>query len=682
MSNLIRLFFTGFLAIVLFSISGCVDLTFDEPPLEGEDPGLTANTTIAQLKARLVPPASFAAIEDEVIIKGVVVADDRSGNFYQNFILQDETGGIEVRHSIANAYNFFPIGREIYIKCKGLVLGNNNGITQLGGYTYSENGAIRLGNIVNTSASIFRGKKGVEPAPKVKALNALTAGDISTLVKFENVEFATADTAEYFADAAGQRTLNRTLQDCNGNTITVRTSGFATFAVDLTPRGKGSITGIYTVFGTTKQLFIRELTDVQMNDPRCGSGGGGTGGDIVSIASVRTLFTGGASSGPAGKSIEGVVISDRAAGNLDGRNLVIQDGTAGIAVRFTATHNFSIGERVEVAVGGLELSEFRGLLQVNNVPAGAAVSKGAGTLPTPRIATVAQVNANQEAWESTLVKIEGATLSGGTSGTYNGSVNINDGSGSLVMFTRSAATFSGQSYPSGTVSVTGIVSQFDTPQLIIRTQADVTGSGGGGGGGTGDLLSITEVRALFSGSTTSAPANKQIRGVVTSDRVNNNWTTRNLVIQQGNAGIVVRFTADHTFNTGDSLVINIGGMEISEFNGLLQLNNVPNANASRVGAGTLPTPRTATIAEILANRENWESTLVRISGATFTQGGTYSGSKNITDGNGTLAVFTRTAASFAMTAVPASTQTVTITGIVAQFNDVQLNIRNLSDVVQ
>lgn len=678
MSNFLRLIFTGFVATSLLALSGCVDLTFDEPPLEGEDPGLTENTTIAQLKARLVPPATFAAIEDEIIIKGVVVADDRSGNFYQNFVLQDETGGIEVRHSIANAYNFFPIGREIYIKCKGLVLGSNNGIVQLGGYTYSENGSVRLGNIVNTSASIFRGKKGVEPAPKVKAINALTAGDISTLVRFENVEFAPVDTAEYFADAAGQRTLNRTLQDCNGNTITVRTSGFATFAVDLTPKGNGSITGIYTVFGTTKQLFIRELTDVQMSSARCGSGGGG--GDIVTIASVRSLFSSGASSGPSGKSIEGVVISDRAAGNLDGRNLVIQDGTAGIAVRFTATHNFSIGERVEIAVGGLELSEFRGLLQLNNVPAGAAVSKGAGTLPTPRIATVAQVNANQEAWESTLVKIEGATLSGGTSGTYNGSVNINDGSGSIVMFTRSAATFSGQSYPSGSVSVTGIVSQFDSPQLIIRTQADVVAGGGGGGGGTGDLLSIAQVRALFTGSTTSAPANKEVRGVVISDRVNNNWTTRNLVIQQENAGIVVRFTADHTFNLGDSLVINIGGMELSEFNGLLQINNVPNANASRVAGGTLPTPRVATIAEILANRENWESTLVRVNNATFTATGTYNGSKNITDGTGTIAVFTRSAASFSAATVP--TVQVTLTAVVSQFNDAQLNIRNLSDVVQ
>ncbi len=662
------------LAVAAVTIPSCVDLTFDEPPLEGEDPGLTANTTIAQLKSRLVAPAAFAAIEDDLIIKGIVVADDRSGNYYQTFIIQDETGGIEVRHSIANAYNFFPIGREIYIKCKGLVLGNNSGVTQLGGYTYSENGSVRLGNIVNTSAFIFRGKKGVEPAPKLRTIATLTAGDISTLVKLENVEFVPADTAEYYADAAGQRTLNRTVQDCNGNTITLRTSGFATFAVDLTPKGNGSLTAIYSVFGTTKQLFIREVSDVQMNGPRCSTGG--TGGDIITIASLRNLFSSGASSGPAGKSIEGVVISDRTTASIDTRNMVIQDETGGIVVRFTANHNFALGERVEVGVAGLELSEFRGLLQINNVPAGAAASKGPGVMPTPRVATVAQVNSNQEAWESTLVKIENATLSGGTGGTFNGNVTINDGTGTLVMFTRSAASFSGQNYPTGTVSVTGIVSQFDNPQLIIRTPTDV--STGGGGGGT-ELMTLAQVRALFSGSTTSAPANKQVRGVVISDRVNNNWTTRNIVLQDGSAGIVVRFSADHTFNLGDSLVINIGGVEISEFNGLLQLNNVPNANATRPGAGVLPTPRTATIAEILTNREAWESTLVRVTGVTFPQGGTYSGSKNITDGTGTMVLFTRTQASFAGANVPATP--VTVTAVVSQFNDAQLNIRTLADVV-
>jgi DNA/RNA endonuclease YhcR with UshA esterase domain len=677
MKPVFKFFTFALLAFATVLIPACVDLNFDEPPLEGEDPGLTANTTIAQLKSRLTVSGSFVAIEDDVIIRGVVVADDRSGNFFQSIMLQDETAGIDVRISISNAYNFFPIGRELYIKCKGLVLGDNSGNIQLGGYTYTQNGSVRLGNIVNTAAFIFRSKKVGEPAPRVRTINELNASDISTLVRLENVEFAPVDTAEFYADAAGLRTLNRTVQDCNGNTITLRTSGFATFAVDLTPKGKGSLTAIYTVFGATKQLFIRELSDVQMEGTRC-AGGSGPGGDIITIASLRALHGSGASSGPAGKSIEGVVISDRTTASIDTRNMVIQDETGGIVVRFTANHNFSLGEKVEVAVGGVELSEFQGLLQLNNATAGSAASKGPGVLPTPRSATVAEVNANVNAWESTLVKISNATLSGGTGGAFSGNVTVNDGTGTVVLFTRGAATFSGQNYPTGNVSVTAIVSQFTNPQIIIRAPSDVEG---GGGGGT-TAMTLAEVRALYSGATTNVPANRQVRGVVISDRINNNWTTRNLVLQDGTAGIVVRLTADHTFNLGDSLVINVGGMELSVFNGLLQLNNVPNANATRPGAGVLPTPRTATIAEIIANYNAWESTLVRIANATFTDTGTYNGSKTVTDGTGSIALFTRSQAPFSGANVP--TAAVSITGVVSQFSNPaftpQLIIRNLSDV--
>jgi hypothetical protein len=356
----------------------------------------------------------------------------------------------------------------------------------------------------------------------------------------------------------------------------------------------------------------------------------------------------------------------------------LQDATGGIVVRFTAAPNFALGERVSIAAGGLELSEFRGLLQLNNVAPGAAASRGAGTLPAPRVATVAQINANIEAWESTLVKVENATLSGGTSGAYSGSVNVADGTGTLVLFTRSAATFSGQSYPSGTVSVTALISQFDTPQIIIRSPADVSG-GGGGGGGTGSLMTIAELRALFSGSNTNVPSGKQIRGAVISDRVNNNTTTQNMVIQDGTAGIVVRFGGNHTFNQGDSVVLNVGGLELSEFNGLLQINNVPLTNASSPGAAMPITPRTATIAQVIANREAWESTLVRITGVTFPQGGTFSGSKNVTDSSGTMVMFTRSQANFSATNVPAGPSTVT--AMVSQFNDPQLIIRNLADIV-
>jgi hypothetical protein len=52
----------------------------------------------------------------------------------------------------------------------------------------------------------------------------------------------------------------------------------------------------------------------------------------------------------------------------------------------------------------------------------------------------------------------------------------------MVMFTRSQASFANTALPSGMVTITGIVSEFNAPQLIIRNTSDVTGGGSGGGG--------------------------------------------------------------------------------------------------------------------------------------------------------------------------------------------------------
>ncbi len=668
-----------FVLFLLAGLSACVDLEFDAPPVDGEDPGITPNATIAQVKS-LYKPGGFAIIDQDWIIGGVVVADDRSGNFFRSIILQDETSGIEVRINQTNAYNFYPIGRQLFIRCKGLIIGDSNGVPQLGGYLYIENGAQQLGDIVELNDRIIKGKRTETPAPRVRTIAELSEADISSLVRIENVEFADADVGQTFADPVGRRTLNRTIRDCRNGTITLRTSGFSIFAGQRIPEGNGSITAIYSVFGTTKQLFIREISDINMTGARCSGGGGGnTNDEPISIQEIRALFRSGASNGPAGRKIVGVVISDRTSNNWDGRNLVVQDATAGIAVRFQTNHSFNLGDQIEVSVGGQELSEFNGLLQINNIAPGQARGLGVGTLPVPREVTVNQIIANLETWESTLVRIVNGTLSGGT--TYSGTRRLADATGSMDLFTRSQATFSGQALPTGPVNVVAVLSQFNNAQLVLRNLDDVTtGSGGGGGGdpgGSGDLLTLQQVRNLFKSGTTSGPAGRKIRGVVISDRENNNWDGRNLVIQDSTGGIVVRFQNNHTFALGQLIEINIASQELSLFNGLLQVNNVTNTNAQLIGAGTLPTPREATISQILANQEAWESTLVRIKNATIASG-SYSGSKNVTDGTGTVVMFTRTQASFASQTVPSGA--VEITAVLSKFNTPQIIIRNTSDV--
>ncbi|RMH46986.1 MAG: hypothetical protein D6694_02785 [Gammaproteobacteria bacterium] len=150
---------------------------------------------------------------------------------------------------------------------------------------------------------------------------------------------------------------------------------------------------------------------------------------------------------------------------------MLQDGEFGVVVRFTEAHSFDLGEELEIDVSGLQLNEFNGLLQVNNVFLDRATSKGTGTLPAPRVATVAEILANAETWESTLVKIENATLSGGA--TFSGNRTLSDGTGQIILYTRSAATFANEPLPTGTVNVTGILAQFNDYEITIRNLDDI-----------------------------------------------------------------------------------------------------------------------------------------------------------------------------------------------------------------
>ncbi len=670
--NIKHLFYLVFLAIIA-SFSACVDQEFDMPTIPGL-PDLEATTTIADLKARypVGPNGTAVQIQEDDILEVVVTADDESGNFYRQIAVQDETGGIIVRLNGNGVFGTYPVGRQVFIRLQGLYVSDFNGLPQLNGSPTDPIEELLVPQI------LISGERGITVTPEVVTIAELQNPTrlkelLATLIQLEDVQFTNADAGAPYADAILRRTLNRTVEDCAGNDIIVRTSGFADFAAQLTPEGKGTLTAVLSVFGDTRQLLIRDETDAQMNGPRCG---GGTGtGDLVPIADIRALFAGGATTAPDNTKIKGVVISDYQAGNITGRNLVLQDGAAGIAIRFADNHSFALGEELEIVISGLELSEFNGLLQINNVPNGNATSQGTGVLPTPRTATVSEIIANLEAWESTLVQIENAMLQGGPTIAEAGTVT--DATGSIDIFTRNTSNFANNATPTGAVTITAIVSQFNDAQINVRNANDISG---GGMGVDPTLINAAELRSLFEDGATSVPAGRKIRGIVTSDTGNGNLTTRNLVLQDDTGGIVIRFTGDHNFTLGEEIEVVISNMELSEFNGLLQINNVPNANANTFGPGTQPTPQLVTVSQILNNLEDYESELVRLENVTLSGGTTYAGSITVTDATGSIQMFTRTQATFAGAALP--TGPVDLVAIVAQFNDPQILIRNLNDVEQ
>jgi hypothetical protein len=173
--------------------------------------------------------------------------------------------------------------------------------------------------------------------------------------------------------------------------------------------------------------------------------------------------------------IKGIVISDKTNGNINGQNIVIQDATGGIVVRFTTSTGLpSLGDEVEVNISGQTLSEYPttggGVLQIGNLLTAKYIKTGTGSV-TPRMATIKQVNDSLEVWESTLVKVDAVTF---PAGTYSGSKIINDATGSLTLYTASTASFKDSNMPTSPSSVTAIVGQFTTTkQLSIRKLTDV-----------------------------------------------------------------------------------------------------------------------------------------------------------------------------------------------------------------
>ncbi len=473
--------------LILFGLllfSGCVDLEFEEPPVDGTDLVETGNTTIAELKA-MAREGQLVEISEDIRIQGVVIADDRSGNFFREFVMQDATGGLKVLINLTSLYNFYPVGRELVVKCQGAFLGNGEGVIQLGGYTYIENGVALLGDIIDYDQRIIKGKIIGAPEPVVRSISDLSAADISTLVRVQGVEFVDQDLGLTYADTEGNRSANRFLTNCEGSEeVILRSSGFADFAGETVPAGNGSVTAVYSVFREDAQLFIRTLEDVKLDGHRCSKGGGGavvTGSEeSVAIADLRAIFAAGNTTVAENKKIKGIVVSDGAGGNWSGRNLVLQDESAGIVVRFQDEHSFALNDEVEVVVSGREISDFNGLLQVNEVPNNFAKKLASGQSVTARKVTVKELLDQEELWESTLVEIEAVTISGST--TLEGVTTVSDETGSIPLFTRGSADFANAAVPASALTLVAVLSDFNGSQLMIRNLSDIGGSGATNGG--------------------------------------------------------------------------------------------------------------------------------------------------------------------------------------------------------
>lgn len=230
--------------------------TYDNPPVNEVPIGNVIS--IGDLKDEY--PGNAITIDSNYTIFGNITSEETNGNFYKEVFIQDLSGAIKLK---LKASGGLYIGDSIRINVQGLTMSD-----------YGE--LIQLDNVdVDQQVVKIATEKFITPYEATISQLSLSE-DQSRLVKLNNVEFS--ELGMTYADAVNLSTGSRTMSDCNGNVMSVRTSGYANFADDTLPSGNGSITGIFTIYNSEKQFVIRDINEVTMDSSRCNAGGGGSGG--------------------------------------------------------------------------------------------------------------------------------------------------------------------------------------------------------------------------------------------------------------------------------------------------------------------------------------------------------------------------------------------------------------------
>lgn len=247
----------------LFTIqfTSCVKDDPDTPPVGTIPVGTVVN--IADLRQMYADSGAYTFTEDYSVYATVVMGE-ATGNIYKSAYVQDTTGGINLYMA---ASSDMQAGDNIRIYLKGCELSEYGELMQIANVQYDS-------NVVTVGNGNFIEPRMVTIAELNAAMDNGTFDEYeSQLIAFDSVQFSLGDVGKTYADEGGYG--ERFIEDCNFNAAMIRTSDYSSFAGEIIPDGRGSITLIAGRFNSTVQLLIRSTYEVQLNGPRCGAGGSG-----------------------------------------------------------------------------------------------------------------------------------------------------------------------------------------------------------------------------------------------------------------------------------------------------------------------------------------------------------------------------------------------------------------------
>lgn len=244
---------------------------FNEPPFGNNEIG-DATHTIAELKekyASTITGNSVQQITEDIIIEGVVVANDESGNVYKQIIINDTTGAMLIGINDVGLYAMAPKGQRVRIACKDLYIGGYGKMAQIGALYNGKVGRMNK-NVYPQHIRLIGIPDPTQPEMQPELINDsfFTNNNKNNLPKFvrlENVTITEADGTEIWAPEEKKNSSNVVERNIKvGSTkIVLRMSTYADFANEVIPTGNLNINGVMTRYNDYWQFVISHTSDIE-----------------------------------------------------------------------------------------------------------------------------------------------------------------------------------------------------------------------------------------------------------------------------------------------------------------------------------------------------------------------------------------------------------------------------------
>ncbi len=186
-------------------------------------------------------------INQDVIVEGVVTANDEHENFYKSIIIEESGYAIEVLDGLYNSYVRHPIGSRISLKLNGLGLDRYMGILRTGliapatsSYSLDYMSAEAVVDCYLTVIE-FSGEASTPQSRTIEELSEDRAGELITI---ESLKLYTEDGIERVWSGYAM------FEDSEQNYVWCYTSPYADFANEKIPQGELTLSGILQ-FGST-----------------------------------------------------------------------------------------------------------------------------------------------------------------------------------------------------------------------------------------------------------------------------------------------------------------------------------------------------------------------------------------------------------------------------------------------